>query len=236
MLTPHQERPPLGALPRPDVVPYIAQWSEEREERTVVVGRAGGIAYADEVLQDRDADGVLWSRIASRPGRGRPEFGKVHGLRQRRAMRRLLCQVCGGAADENADGVLWLLGENPDNPENSDNQDNWLPGLETTHPPLCLPCAASAVRLCPHLARGYVALRVRDFRPAGVWGALYRPGFPLPVGAGPAGVPYGDARLRWVRASQLVVRLDAFSVVDLVAEARRGAARRRPVGTPGRPT
>lgn len=210
-----QDRPPLGTLPRPDVVPYIARWSEERGERTQVVGRVGGIAYADEVLQDRDDNGVLWTRIASRPGRGRPEFGQVHGLRQRRAMRRLLCQVCGGAADENADGVLWLLGEDPDRP------DDWSENLETTHPPLCLPCALSAVRHCPHLGRGYVALRVRNFRPAGVWGALYRAGFPPPVASEAVGVPFGDPRLRWVRAHQLVMRLDGFTVVDLVAEGTR---------------
>lgn len=201
--------PPLGVLPRPDVVPYIARWSGERDAEAVVIGRAGRVAYADEVLQDRDADGVLWSRIGSRPGTGRPEFGKIHGLRQRRAMRRLLCQVCAGPADRNADGVLWLLGEDRDDPA------SWPEELLTSHPPLCLPCATTSVRFCPHLTRRYVALRVRAFRPAGVWGVLYRPGFPLPVAVEAAGVDYADPRVRWVRAGQLITRLEEFTVVDL---------------------
>lgn len=140
-------------------------------------------------------------------------------------MRQLLCQVCGRPADRNTDGVLWLLGEASDNP------NDWPPGLETTHPPLCVPCALSAVRLCPHLARNYVALRVRDFQLAGVWGALYRPGLPLPTMVDATGVPYEDPRARWVRAHQLVMRLDTFTVVDLVAETSRGtggSARGRP--------
>ncbi|WP_062209457.1 hypothetical protein [Streptomyces sp. NBRC 109706] len=218
MLTERQHRPPLGALARPDVVPYIAQWSEEHVEQPVVIGRAGGIAYADEVVQDRDGGGVLWSRFGMRPGRGRPEFGKVHGLRQRRTMRRLLCQVCGDPADENDDGVLWLLGEDPDDP------DSWPEKLETSHPPLCLPCAATSVRLCPHLSKHYAALRVRDFHLAGVWGALYRAGFPLPVKSEAAGVSFDDPRVRWVRASQLIMRLDMYTVVDLEAEVSRSAA------------
>src|SRR3989442_68826 len=91
-------------------VPYVATWSEERDLPFEVVNRDGrGIAYADEISADRDIHGVLWHRTYSRPRRGRPEFGNVHSLRQRRAMRRLLCQVCGGPADRTQDGVLWLL-------------------------------------------------------------------------------------------------------------------------------
>ncbi|WP_230423806.1 hypothetical protein [Streptomyces radicis] len=204
--------PPLGVLPRPDVVPYIAQWSEERDPQTTVVARRGGIGYADEIVHDRDEDGVLWARSTHRPGKGRPEFGKVHGLRQRRAMRRLLCQVCAGPADLNDNGVLWLLGEDPHNPA------SWPEDLLTSHPPLCLPCAATSVRLCPHLSRRYVALRVREFYLAGVWGTLYRPGFPQPVVADAAGIAYDDRRLRWLRGHQLIMRLETFTPVDLTSE------------------
>ena len=69
----------------------------------------GGIAFADETAADRDSDGILWTRITSQPGCGRPQFAVIHSLRQRRAMRRLLCQVCGQPADRNPEGVLWLL-------------------------------------------------------------------------------------------------------------------------------
>jgi hypothetical protein len=100
----------VAADDRRSVVPYVTEWSEEQKPPFVVVERPGmGIAYADESLVDRDSNGVLWFRMASRPGIGRPVFGKVHPLRQRRAMRRLLCQVCAGPADRTDDGVLWLM-------------------------------------------------------------------------------------------------------------------------------
>ncbi|WP_066950501.1 hypothetical protein, partial [Streptomyces lushanensis] len=162
-------RPALGAFPRPDVVPYISRWSSERRPTGVVVARGGGIAYADEGPYERDDMGVLWKRIGVSPGKGRPEFGEVHFLRQRRAMRRLLCQICGGPSDRTSEGTLWLVGEDADDPE------FWRPGYVTTHPPVCAPCAVISVGVCPHLREGYVALRVRTFVQAGVHGALYRP-------------------------------------------------------------
>ncbi|WP_228078594.1 hypothetical protein [Streptomyces profundus] len=105
--------------------------------------------------------------------------------------------------------MLWLLGEDPDDPA------SWPEELLTSHPPVCLPCAVKAVRFCPHLARRYVALRVWQFSIVGVWAALYRPGFPLPVAVDAAGVAYDDTRVRWLRASQLITRLETFTVVDL---------------------
>lgn len=71
---------------RSDPVPYIAEWSAERAPGPRVVAKSRGIGYADERPYDRDTDGVLWARVRSLPGRGRPQFGKVHALRQRRAM------------------------------------------------------------------------------------------------------------------------------------------------------
>lgn len=92
------------------IAPYITSWSAEQDLPYRLVERPGlGIGYTDESFGDRDAHGVLWQRAAVRHGVGRPEFGKVHPLRQRRAMRQLLCQVCAGPADRNYDGVLWLL-------------------------------------------------------------------------------------------------------------------------------
>ena len=64
-------------------VPYITQWTGERPAATPVVARHGRLAYADERLFDRDGDGVLWRRVPSTPGKGKPEFSAVHPLRQR---------------------------------------------------------------------------------------------------------------------------------------------------------
>ncbi|MFD7117562.1 hypothetical protein ACFWAA_11010 [Streptomyces sp. NPDC059922] len=190
-------------------MPYIAEWSAERAPGPRVVTKGRGIGYADERPYDRDTDGVLWTRVRSLPGRGRPHFGKVHALRQRRAMGQLLCQICARPADRDADGVLWLLGEDPADP------GSWPRDLITAHPPLCRPCAVRSVRACPHLRTRCVALRVRSFGLAGVRGALYAPGNPSPVPLGAVGVAFDDPRIRWVRAGQLIMRLRAFTVTGL---------------------
>jgi hypothetical protein len=187
-------------------VPYITKWSGEQALPVRVVRTGAGIAYADEVPWDRDERGVLWTRTAWRPGRGRPEFGRVHTTRQRRAMTRLLCQVCGGPADRTSGGVLWLLGEDPADP------GSWPDPLLTGHPPVCAPCAVRAVRACPHLRGQYAVLRVRASEPAGVRGALYQPGWPGPV---VAGIGFGDPRISWVKAGQFITRLHEFSVTDV---------------------
>jgi hypothetical protein len=147
--------------------PFITQWSEEQEPPAQIVERPGrGIAYLDETVHDRDSHDVLWFRMPSRPRQGRPLFTKVHPLRQRRAMRRLLCGVCGQPADQTEDGTLWLL---------CDFRDDW-PGwperMGVTEPPVCLPCVRVASRLCPALRKGCVAVRARRAPVAGVWGAL----------------------------------------------------------------
>jgi hypothetical protein len=190
-------------------VPYITQWSGEQARQARVVQKGRGVGYADELPLDRDERGVLWTRTPWRPGRGRPEFGRVHPARQRRAMSRLLCQVCGGAADRTAGGLLWLLGEDPADP------GSWPDPLLTLHPPVCASCAVRAVRACPHLRGQHAVLRVRAFDLAGVRGALYRPGWPVPVVADVAGVGFDDPRIAWVRAGQLIVRLREFTVTWL---------------------
>ncbi|MFE4174458.1 hypothetical protein ACFRR7_20800 [Streptomyces sp. NPDC056909] len=206
------ERPPLGVFARPDVVPYITRWSSERILPAVVLADDRGIRYADELPHDRDARGILWKRVGLSPGKGRPVFGDVHFLRQRRAMRKLLCQVCGGPADRTEDGTLWLVGED------ADDRETWSAEFITGHPPLCVPCAVTSVRACPHLRERYVALRVRTFELGGVQGALYRLHGHLPVAYSADGVPFDSWRVHWVLAGQLIMRLRAYTLVDLAAE------------------
>jgi hypothetical protein len=192
-------------------VPYITLWSGEDFTPVRVVQRRRGIAYADERPGDRDEHGVLWARVSSRPGQGRPLFGKLHARRQLKAFTKLLCQVCGRRADRNSDGLLWLVGEDPERPE------TWPDPLLISDPPVCCGCAPLAVRLCPRLRRQYTALRVSAFDLIGVSGFLYQRGIPEPVTA--AGVGYDDPRVRWVRAGQLIVSLRDFTITDLNAEA-----------------
>lgn len=152
-------------------VPYITAWSEEQTPPAVLIELPGtGIAYPDETLADRDRNGVLWYRMPFRPGQGRPEFGKVHPLRQRQTMQRLLCQVCAGPANATKDGVLWLL------KDHQADWPSWPNGMGVTEPPICLPCAQTSIRLCPALRKGAAVVRASSFTIAGVHGTLHRGG------------------------------------------------------------
>jgi hypothetical protein len=192
------------------MVPYITSWSGEHRSNVRVILRGRfGIGYADETLLDRDDRDVLWTRTPSRPSHGRPEYRKVHPLRQRRAMRRLLCQVCAQPADRNEQGVLWLLRDH------REDWPDWPEGMGNTYPPVCLSCAWLSVRMCPALRRGYVAVRARRFPMTGVYGLRYRAAGPDPVLVGDAVVGYGDPAIRWTRAAQQIRTLHECTIVTL---------------------
>lgn len=201
-------------LVRAGLVPYIVRWSGERPVRTPVVARGRtGIGYQHERPGDRDAHGVLWTRYVRAPGEGTPEFGGVHPNRQRHAMRRLLCQVCGAPADRNEQGVLWLVG---------DAGRGWSGEDVTGHPPVCLRCARTARRACPYLREsGTLALRVRDAPLVGVSGKLYEPRRRDLACLGPATLAYDDPRVRYLQATQVMRALRDWTVVDLDHEPRR---------------
>jgi hypothetical protein len=217
MVTPcHPIRRPIGSLRLADRVPFIASWSAETTTQPEVTMRRGRLAYLNERPGDRDSNGILWRRVPSMPGKGKPQYGKVHFLRQRQAMDSLLCQVCGQPAkkDANANGLLWLLSEDPE------DRSTWPADLVTGHPPVCLSCARLSIKACPHLRMQYAAVRVRRFSLSGVHGVLYRPSYPAPVPHDVGGLDFGDHRMPWVQAAQLMMRLEEFTLVDLEAEYR----------------
>jgi hypothetical protein len=192
------------------VVPYIAAWSGEEDPSMRIVGRdLSGIGFVDETVSDRDERGVLWSRSTSQPGEGRPLFGQVHSSRQRRAMRRLLCQVCAKPADRNEQGVLWLL------VDHRDDWPGWPENMGNSYPPMCLSCARLSIRACPTLRRGYVAVRTRRAPLSGVYGVRYIPARPFPVPADGAVVGYDDPAVLWVCAVQQVRSLQGCTIVNL---------------------
>jgi hypothetical protein len=217
MIAPRRHtRSPVGVLRLTDRVPFIASWSAEASTQPEVTMRRGRLAYLDERPWDRDSNGILWRRVPSMPGKGKPQYGKVHFLRQRQAMDGLLCQVCGRPAKEDAtpDGLLWLLSEDPD------DRSTWPVDMVTGHPPVCLSCAWLSIQNCPHLRRQYAAVRVRRFTLSGVHGVLYRPSYPAPVPQDVGSLDFGDHRMPWVQAAQLMMRLEDFTLVDLEAEYR----------------
>jgi hypothetical protein len=205
-----------SALIRAGLIPYITLWSAERtpSPRVVVRPRGDSIAFPDETVSDRDRRGVLWQPERLAPGQGSPMFSKIHGLRQRRAMRRLLCQVCAGPADRDERGVLWLL------PDHRQDWPGWPEQAAETAPPVCLPCARKSVRLCPRLRRAHAAVRVRDPELYGVYGIVHRqvPGGPAVQRIGVETVRFGDPRVRWTVANHLVRRLQGRTIVDLDQE------------------
>jgi hypothetical protein len=217
-----------GWPPASRPVPYITRWTSEKSIATASL-RLGprGLCYADEVPGDRDAHGVLWARSSGTAGQGRPQFKKVQALRQRDAMLHLRCQVCAAPASRTRGGVLFL-----DTDPAADAAD--IEDTVTAQPPVCLPCAALALRYCSRLARGHVAVRVRKPVLYGVFGAVYVPGPHGRLEARPDGMTlaYGMPGTRFVVAGQLLRRLRRVSLVDLDAELAAPAEHTAPAGHP----
>ncbi|MDX8036323.1 hypothetical protein SK803_39530 [Lentzea sp. BCCO 10_0856] len=191
------------------VAPYVTATNAEQDLRCslVMLPDGLGVGYTHELPGDRDGQGVLWQKVAERPKKGKPEFGRVHPTRQRRAMSELLCQVCAGPADRTPDGVLWLLRDH------REDWPRWPEGMASVEPPICARCVAISLRRCPALQRGAVAIRVRSFAVAGVRGTLYRAGAFAPVPIKAAHVAYGDPQTRWMVAVALIRELSGCSFV-----------------------
>ncbi|AUH40472.1 hypothetical protein [Streptomyces sp. CMB-StM0423] len=203
------------AVARPPV-PYVARWTgEDRLSEPLVIHNFRRIAYAYEHDLDRDSMGVLWARRPLRRGVGRPQLGHIHPQRQRRAMLRLLCQVCAVPAHEDESGVLWLLEDHSEVP-------GWPENEVTVHPPVCAPCAEKSPVWCRHLREGGAALvRVRHPDIDGVYGLSYRPDGEHAVPAGEVTVAYDDPAAAWVLASQMTRALRGCTVIELIPGRRR---------------
>jgi hypothetical protein len=123
-------------------------------------------------------------------------------------MRALLCQVCAESADRSELSTLWLVRDYRDWP-------GWPEHMATTEPPVCLPCAHTAIRACPALRKGYAAIRVGHSKISGIYGARYRPGPLLPTPVEDAILTYDDPAIRWTCAGQLVRELRDCTLVEL---------------------
>ncbi|MFF8880737.1 hypothetical protein [Streptomyces flaveolus] len=197
-------------------VPYIAPWTGEIREQPRLerrpLNKGGGIAYVDEHrLYDRHAD-ILWVRMGAVRGTGKPLLAGVNSQRQRQAMDRQLCQVCGATTYGRADGHhLYLLAEREGKPI--------AEGEQTSAPPIHEACAAEALRDCPHLREGAVAAWVERPEPWGVAGMLYDPVTLKPRPSrrrgGLTSLPYTSLKLLWTVAHVDVVALHGCTPVSL---------------------
>jgi hypothetical protein len=86
--------------------------------------------------------------------------------------------------------------------------------MANAQPPVCLRCARIAIRHCPALRPGHVAVRAHS-TVAAVTGVLYFPGQPAPKMVGLRTVTFEDPTIHWVAASQLIRELHDSKVVDL---------------------
>ncbi|MHB9862005.1 hypothetical protein [Streptomyces sp. YIM S03343] len=221
-------------------VPYITAWTAEEVRQSAVIRIVGiggeGIGYKDEdPVADRRHE-ALWVRSALAQGRGKPDFHRVNSLRQKRAVRYELCQVCGETVvGSQADGpALYLLGGDTPIAE----------GETTTAPPVHPLCAVEAIENCPHL-RHHAAALVSYSPLWGVAGVVYDPVTlaPLPSrGRRPNDLTHvyvGDKRIRWTVANFTVVSLHGVAAVSTnelhamaAQDAPRGGARRQRLATP----
>jgi hypothetical protein len=209
-------------------VPWIAPWSREAPGDPPITRRGSGctgIAYRDEHYSDRHED-VLWVRTPLAPGCGDPRFAKVHALRQRQAIDRMLCQVCGGRTiGERTDG-RWLI------IMHSRTGRPIKDGERTAVPPIHEACAREALRSCPHLMKGSTAALVEYAPDWGVAGILYDPKTlaALPPAKGGQSldyVPYEDDEgLAWTLAARAVVALYGVEPIDVL---ELGGGRIRPL-------
>jgi len=156
------------------VVPWVTRWSGERSKDEVQLSlnpdtQELTLGYPDGQGESREPSGILWQREGlSRSGV--PEYSQVNTYRQRSAMRKFLCQVCGHKINERP--IQWLLAK-----ENIDHTESGT--VLTMSAPTCSSCIPVAQALCPHLnTHGWVIAKVLEYRLYGVygWGVLYDAG------------------------------------------------------------
>lgn len=144
------------------VVPWITRWTGEEVNAQIEVQSVGGklrVGYKDG-NESREASGILWQREGITRG-GQPQFAQVSTYRQRSAMARRLCQVCGQQTVD--DPIEWLV------PRQLLKDKDGV--TVTQSAPTCQDCMKVSLSLCPHLKRGdWVIGRVSEYEAWGVWG------------------------------------------------------------------
>lgn len=204
------------------VVPWVTRWTGEVSTDMIQVSldrRAmPGSDSIDELvvgyedgLENREPSGFLWQREGI-TRKGEPQYAEINTYRQRAAMRRRLCQVCGNKIQDKV--IPWLLA--------TDTMDHTEDGtVLTMSAPTCAGCVPVALDLCPHLKQPGAAqiARVLQYRIWGVYGEgmLFKDGKTKRVQR----VYIANDRIykglsrRAVVAKQQVVELTKFTLEDV---------------------
>lgn len=152
-------------------VPWITRWTNEIIGQPYSLERTrDGIrtVYPDGKSEDR-MGGTLWQREGIMRG-GEPQWKQVSTYRQRFAMRKCACQVCGKKITEKPIQFLLPLSEPEIVPPDEFHDEAQV---ITVTAPTCSECIPLALQLCPHLKRnGYQILKVASYEFWGVYGEV----------------------------------------------------------------
>jgi len=149
----HKDRP----------VPWITRWSGEVsfDKYQMTIERTGVRLHYPDGNENREANGVLWKREGITRA-GSPQYSQINTYRQRAAMRKRLCQVCGTKINERP--IRWLMNEKALTPQEDGT-------AITMSAPTCESCIPLALSVCPHLkSEPTIILKVLDYEPWGVYG------------------------------------------------------------------
>lgn len=149
--------------------PYVISREGEavlHEVHFEVSPEAGGLRLTFPDPDPRDWDlGVLRARAGRREGRA--NFKRMNPRRQWRCMQDLLCQNCGGPAQDPATGRIWWLLANE---SGDDAEKGWA-----SAPPICRACIYPALAICPHLRKHAALYTVGDAQPFAVLAHIFAP-------------------------------------------------------------
>lgn len=152
-------------------VPWITRWTGEVIGTPYHLGRdRSGVftTYGDNIHEDR-YNGTLWQREGIKRG-GEPQWKQVSTYRQRFAMSRCACQVCGKRIAERPVRFLMPLDGIEIVPPDEFHDEAQAISIQA---PTCEDCIPLALKLCPHLkAKGYQLLKVADYSLWGVYGEV----------------------------------------------------------------
>lgn len=143
-------------------VPWVTRWTGEVNSSKLEVGITRDtveVSYPGG-RDPRDAHGILWKREGL-TRRGKPQWSQVNTYRQRAAMLKRKCQVCGTKIDERP--IRWLVPR--------DQLHETSDGPVTISAPTCSGCIPLARELCPFLrTEEALVLKVLAYEPWGVYG------------------------------------------------------------------